>query len=600
MWRILLALAIVAVPASAGTAEERESGVALVIGIDGYQTLGKLTTCRNDAREFARALVESGGYAESRVVLLTDDATEPHNRPTLATMRRRITQVARLARPSDPLIIYFSGHGITRDGRGFLVPSDGDAENAISLSWIKDELASSRASSKILIIDACHAGSAAKGVSGIAPSMAAGTPGLVMLLSSAADEVSYPLSAEKRSVFSRYLVEGLEGKADTDGDRRITLPDLHSFVEERLLDWCLETGKTQRPLALPAPLPELALARIPDVPTLSVTAVDAETGEEVAADVYLDGRKVGTAPLSGRRLEKGESYRLEVKADKSKPYTETVRVSRGGVHSITARLEEILMRVPEGFRAAPGTKPEPYTGTGWASEVIHEKTGIEMVFIPAGEFMMGSPSSEEGRDDDEGPRHRVRTTKPFYLGKYEVSNAQYRRFRPDHDSKDYNGLTLNGDDQPAVYVTWADATAFCGWGGDGLRLPSEAEWEYACRAGTTQAYQWGGNPDAGSGWMNGADQAAKRKWSSWTVFSWDDGYAVTSPVGSFKANAWGLYDTHGNVWEWCADRYDDDYYRDSPESDPRGPSSGSRRVLRGGSPGSTNLAYGFRVARTVE
>lgn len=140
------------------------------------------------------------------------------------------------------------------------------------------------------------------------------------------------------------------------------------------------------------------------------------------------------------------------------------------------------------------------------------------------------------------------------------------------------------DAHPVVCVSWNDAVKFTEWlsrhSGLNVRLPTEAQWEYACRGGTTTAYHWGDRPEDGQGWANVADASAKRQFSSWTTFSWDDGHVYTAPVGSFRANAFGLKDMHGNVWEWCAD-----WYGSSLQGgvDPTGPSSGSSRVIRGGS-----------------
>ena len=210
---------------------------------------------------------------------------------------------------------------------------------------------------------------------------------------------------------------------------------------------------------------------------------------------------------------------------------------------------------------------------------------MELLLIPPGEFMMGSPSSEVGRDSNEGPQHRVKITKPFYMGVTEVTNAQYRRFKPSHDSGKHKGHTLNGDQQPVVRVSWNEATGFCDWlsrqTGRKVRLPTEAEWEYACRAGSGTVYPWGNEMSAHH--CNYAD----RNFSGHTSFSWadktaDDGHAVTAPVGRYPPNAFGLYDMIGNVLEWCADWHDGGYYSRSPTDDPSGPRSGSRRVLRGG------------------
>jgi len=168
-------------------------------------------------------------------------------------------------------------------------------------------------------------------------------------------------------------------------------------------------------------------------------------------------------------------------------------------------------------------------------------------------------------------------------------------------------------------VSWNDARAFCDWlskkTGKTVVLPTEAQWEYACRAGTQTAYPWGDNPDDGKGWANGADQSFKKMFpnapAAAKFFSWDDGFVFTSPVASFKANTFGLYDMIGNALQWCQDRYGD--YEKAAATDPTGADTGGLRVLRGGSwsngpgycrsagrrwnpPGARGGGIGFRVA----
>jgi len=567
--RAIAALALVLALLVSTDAFSEGERLALVIGIDGYQTLGELETCRNDAKALAQALLDSEGYSEEFVVLLTDDASQPQNRPTLATMRRRIEQVALLAGPEDSILFFFSGHGVARDEEGYLIPMDGDPSNAIPLSWVKQTLAGSRAQSKLLILDACHAGSAAKGVAGIAPSLLVGAD-LSMILASAADQVSYPDPESGKSVFTRFLVEGLGGKADINNDKLITQGELYEHVKRQMTIWSLKSGKVQTPLALPEALASHVLARIPEAPLLFVKAVDVKTGQEISgADVLLDGKKVGATPLSGYKLTKG-SRTVEVKGEKLEPYRQVIVVTRDGRYEVVGELEPITVRVPPGFRASPGTQTEPYTGTGWAKEIIHGKTGMEMVFIPAGEFMMGSPTSEKDRSSDEGPVHRVRITKPFYMGKYEVSQGQWQAVMGNNPS------AFKGSDKlPVERVSWNDSQVFLGKAGDGLRLPTEAEWEYACRAGTNTPFYFGNtittdqvNYDGNYPYAGGPKGVYRQK---------------TTPVGSFPPNAWELYDMHGNVWEWCEDWDEKDYYGQSPGSDPTGPGSGSYRVVRGGS-----------------
>ena len=247
------------------------------------------------------------------------------------------------------------------------------------------------------------------------------------------------------------------------------------------------------------------------------------------------------------------------------------------------------IRVPKGFDAATDAKPEPYTGTGWADRVIHDKTGIEMVFIPAGEFLMGSPDSEKGRSSDESPLHAVQITKPFYMAKYEVTVNQFGQFvqangyqteaergdgafvfedkswRKKPDATWRNPYFPQTENNPVGCMSWNDAQAFCDWAG--CQLPSEAEWEYTCRAGANTAYHFGDK----------SDQLGAFAW--YRVNNKD----ITHPVGEKLPNKWGLYDMYGNAWEWCEDWYGADYYKESPSINPEGPKAGSIRILRGGS-----------------
>jgi formylglycine-generating enzyme required for sulfatase activity len=207
--------------------------------------------------------------------------------------------------------------------------------------------------------------------------------------------------------------------------------------------------------------------------------------------------------------------------------------------------------------------------------------GAEMVRIPAGMFKMGSNES-----DNEKPVHEVRL-RDYCIDKYLVTNAQYRRFC-DATGRDYpsdpgfsgmQGYFTKNTDYPVVNVSWEDARAYCEWAGK--RLPTEAEWEKAARGQDGRKYPWGSEEPDGSQ-CNFAD---KRSGFSWADKSVDDGFAQTSPVRQYPAGAspYGVMDMAGNVWEWCNDWYADDYYKTSPADNPKGPSSGSSRALRGGS-----------------
>ena len=266
---------------------------------------------------------------------------------------------------------------------------------------------------------------------------------------------------------------------------------------------------------------------------------------------------------------------------------------------------------------------------------VIDQHGYEMVRIEPGEFWMGSPSDEEGRDDDE-TRHKVRITKAFVMGATEVTQALYQAVMGENPSiSEYKGLSLAGPEKPVQNVSWLDVVAFCNrlseqeglapayrisgdtvtWdrSASGYRLPTEAEWEYAARAGTADRYS--GTDDASSvcGYGNVANPTAKAQFGWRESFSCEDGSKVASDAGALRANGWGLYDMTGNVREWVWDWKG--AYPSGTATDPVGPSTGSSRVSRGGSwndgprrarvanrvwydPGSRFNNLGFRLARS--
>ncbi|HUW33739.1 MAG TPA: formylglycine-generating enzyme family protein, partial [Planctomycetota bacterium] len=263
---------------------------------------------------------------------------------------------------------------------------------------------------------------------------------------------------------------------------------------------------------------------------------------------------------------------------------------------------EAIERRADGPNAAPATRIEG------EPPKLKNSLGMEFVFIKPGTFMMGSGRTSEA-EEYEQPQHRVTLTRGFYMGTSEVTCGQFAQFLRAAGYKtdaELDGWAYNWTEQgwkkeaeacwkapgfpqedshPVVDVSWNDAVAFCRWLGDkegkSYRLPTEAEWEYACRAGSTTAYPWGSDPDVGQGWCNAADLTGKEKFSSWATCKWADGHFFTAPVCSFKANAFGLYDMSGNVREWCADWYGS--YPSEAVTDPTGPADGTERVIRGGS-----------------
>ena len=190
-------------------------------------------------------------------------------------------------------------------------------------------------------------------------------------------------------------------------------------------------------------------------------------------------------------------------------------------------------------------------------------------YIPAGNFIMGSPLSEENRDADEGPEHKVIITKGFYLGVYEVTQAQWSQVMGDNPAV-FRTFAASPN-HPVESVSWNECQEFIRKLNEkhpgNFRLPTEAEWEYACRAGSTTPYYWG-------------DKMAQNGSSDYTWAN-SRSFAMTNPVGTKKPNQWDLYDMSGNVWEWCSDWYGE--YQEGLQTNPKGPAEGKLKIFRGGS-----------------
>ena len=219
----------------------------------------------------------------------------------------------------------------------------------------------------------------------------------------------------------------------------------------------------------------------------------------------------------------------------------------------------------------PEPEPEPEETVNVSpptGKTYKNSLGMEFIEIPAGEFLMGCVKSDTECGDYEKPQHKVKISKSFYMGKFEVTQGQWKKVMGNNPSN----FTNCGEDCPVENVSWNDIQEYIGklckrekQSPCKYRLPTEAEWEYSARAGSKTKYYWGDT-------INDA-------------YLWYDGNSgnTTHPVGKKKPNSWGLYDMSGNVWEWAGDWYDDSYYKNSPSADPKGGNSGGIRVLRGGS-----------------
>jgi sulfatase modifying factor 1 len=287
---------------------------------------------------------------------------------------------------------------------------------------------------------------------------------------------------------------------------------------------------------------------------------------------FVSAQRVSSVELSQEGKNIVIEYLLEAEApqeillyfstDGGKTFSEPLQKISGDVgKGVTSGQKRIVWNVLEEVPELVGDNivfmVEIAEGLIW--EAKNGRPRMEWVAIPAGTFMMGSPENENGRYDNEGPQHQV-TLSGFKMSKYEVTFAQYDAFCEATGRSKPSDEGMGRGKRPVINVNWDDATAFAQW--MGCRLPTEAEWEYACRAGTTTAYHTGST-------LN----------SSQANFS--NNIGQTQPVGSYAPNAWGLFDMHGNVWEWCSDWIGS--YSSSSQTNPSGPASGSNRVLRGGS-----------------
>lgn len=270
--------------------------------------------------------------------------------------------------------------------------------------------------------------------------------------------------------------------------------------------------------------------------------------------------------------------------------------------------------------------------------------GIEMVLIPPGYFQMGSHESNqsivelshkmglnnmtEANHRDEFPLHRVEITQGFRVSKFEITRGEFRKFIDSTGYKTEAERSIEGgfgwdsntkefgrsdkfdwqsagfekdDNHPVVNVSWNDANAFCAWlsekEGVTFRLPTEAEWEYVTRAGSSTRFHFGDEIGRLTEFGNTSDLSAGEVFPEWPTLDTKDGFVFTAPVGKFKPNALGIYDLHGNVWEWCSDWHAEEYYSHSPTTDPSGPVTGEKKISRGGSWSRTSVNCRTSVRR---
>jgi formylglycine-generating enzyme required for sulfatase activity len=591
---------------------------ALLVGIDDYQQAPKLETAVKDVVGVRDVLVGRYGFSLDHVITLINAQA------TRTNIEHELYKLGQLAKEDDSVFIYYAGHGqYEQDGRlGWWVPVEGQPRNPgtfITNSSIRDYINGMKARHVYLVADSCFSGT-------------------LFGRSRAMPPIDNQFYARLYAKQSRWGLTsgGTEPVADRGkAGHSIFAYHFIGLLKENPEPYLIPTQIYDRI----APVVANNASQTPRSEPLQ------NAGDEGGQFVFRLAAVARPAPAAPA-LKKGPSAALaqaeqelnalqaqESLVEQEKASAEEERKLQEIQQQIAQKKQQIAekRKAIEEARARPyGPQPAPEGGSRLRE--ITGKDGATMVVVPAGEFWMGSTQDEvdglveqcmRTRKKDsvtcrsvfqgEKPRHKVRVS-AFAMDKYEVTNRLFAKFvegtghRTTAEREGWGwGLTdreaapqrvedvswktparaAGGDSvvpqHPVSMVSWEDAAAYCRWAGK--RLPSEAEWEYAARAGTTGAYWWGDRVQGARPVANLADETGKQQYPGLAVESgYSDGSARTSPVGSYEANPWGLHDMIGNVWEWTADWYDPSFYRTSVAGEnPKGPASGTYRVVRGGS-----------------
>ena len=686
--------------------------MALLIGVSEYGAgIPPLLSALNDVEAMERVLQNPnlGNFAQVERLL----------NPDSVAMRIAIQKLFKNAGKEDLLLFFFSGHGITNDDDHLYLATRNTAKDnfeatAVDANFIQTQSKSCYSKRQVLILDACYSGAFANGWHtksiGVDIKKQLGAEGRVVLTSSGATQTSFAQEGATLSLYTQYLVEGIEtGAADTDNDGNIHVQELHTYAKAKVQavkpnmtpDIILDKEGYNILLAYAPKNPEAEYRKLVEQyakngelkriaievlkakrKTLVITDAKAEEietevlepfrrrlinlqsykqyfAEEVEQQYPLDEHtlkilKDYQQDVLGLRDEDVASIELEITSVKEVEYQKQLQIQKQQEEEALQlqqqakalsqlrlqqeaerlhrqqeaeaaeqlRLQEEAERLQRQREAEAEKNKSSYqlktfqfetaqinkNGTeikriAKSAEYFTQDLGngvfLEMVHIPGGTFIMGSPESEEGRNSDESPQHQV-TVPSFFMGKYPVTQKQWRlvaalpKVKIDLESDPSN---FKGDNLPVEFVSWNHAQEFCARlslkTNQTYRLPSEAEWEYACRGGTTTPFYFGetistelanyhGNYTYGGG--------AKGEYRG-----------KTTEVGKFPANPCGLYDMCGNVWEWCQDEWHGNYINAPTDGSAWSNGSNNYMSLRGGSwlngPRSCRSAYRYDVNR---
>jgi formylglycine-generating enzyme required for sulfatase activity/uncharacterized caspase-like protein len=620
---------------------------AISIGINQYDNLQALNFAKRDAEAMAAWFREEAKFdqvflfTEDSPHINTSPPipTQPTFGGLRGFLRRQFEQP--LLEPGDNLWFFFAGHGMRHADKDYLMLADsdpGDIEHtAISVEYITERLRRSRADNVVLLLDACREESSRSGL-GIGEEK---HQGVITFYSCAANQKSWEIAELRHGSFTHTLLTGLRlhGEANCATVERLdrylnsAVPQLNTRYQKEIQNpylkaeppykmyyILLEQSATMRDvesLKLQASLSEnsgnFELAKQIWIRVLGVSRADSdaisaiqriaiknnnstpETIPQPIVNYKSPGSSRGEDTMSQTQiLEPAENIK-ENNANSSRIGKEIfldliknrrqflIYIGLGGTGLLTAFGLKEIFKIPKLLTFPFTTKTVNKTGkivnqenhqAKYFKEDLSNGITLEMVQIPGGSFMMGSPASEKGRTQDESPQHQVNVP-AFSMGKYVVTQAQYQQIMGNNPSY----FTEKEAKLPVEQVSWNNAVDFClklsQQTGREYRLPSEAEWEYACRAGTTTPFHFGETITTELANYDG----------TYTYASEPKGKYLqkTTDVDSFTPNAFGLYNMHGNVWEWCQDDLHNDY-TDAPTNGSAWESQdGDIKVARGGS-----------------
>jgi formylglycine-generating enzyme required for sulfatase activity/uncharacterized caspase-like protein len=550
---------------------------AIVIGVNHYDYLQPLKYAQQDALAVKNFLEQEAKF--DRVYYFAEDAPALNGmpmKPTLVNLRRvmRDTFAKPFMQDGDNFWFFFSGHGMRDGERDFLMPIDGDPGDVegsgISTAQVSAWLRGCGADNVVMILDACRSGGSKDG-KGIGDETREGCrqTGVISLFSCSPNQFSYELEAYQRGAFTKVLLEGLGIQGGCS-----TVARLDEYLKRQvpeIVRECLGDGVRQFPYSIAEPINKSHLILMPqyarpeDLNALKMDAFRAEVGNDfrLALQCWLRVN-IASRGLDSEAIDKivelkPKLAQLSTASKPTKPSeVPLLKGDLGGSPSsqpIEPNPSKTIVYPKFKFEYATidrNNKIKIHPGEANHFRETISGVDFELVQIPAGSFEMGSD-----QNDSEKPIHLV-TVPEFFMGKYPVTQAQWKtiaNLKQKNRKLDPDPSYFKGADRPVETVSWEDAVEFCDRLSDHTgrvyRLPSEAEWEYACRAGTTTDYHFGEAIDP-------------------ALANYERKHGETTTVGKFPGNPWGLFDCHGNVWEWCADAWHDNYDRAPTDGSARG------------------------------